>query len=283
MKILVTGATGQLGALVVENLLKTVPAANLAVSVRDAKKAEHLSARGVDVRQADFTAPQSLATAFAGIDKLLLISSSDGDRVAQHTAAIEAAKTAGVKFIAYTSLVDAQKTTFALGNDHRATENAIFASGLSYAILRNNWYLENEASTIQAAAQGAPWLTTNASAKVGWALRKDYAEAAANVLTGEGHENKIYELSGKLLTQGELAALVGEVSGKEVAVQTVDEAGYAEALKSAGLPEPVVGFVVGMTVAIGENVLAIESNDLENLLGHVQTPLTEGISQILKG
>lgn len=283
MKLLVTGATGQLGSLVVEALLKTVPADQLAVSVRDPKKAEHLTARGVDVRQADFTSPTSLATAFAGIDKLLLISSSDGDRVAQHTAAIEAAKAAGVSFIVYTSAPNAQESSFFLVNDHRATENAIIASGIPYSILRNNWYLENEAGSIKGAAAGAPWLTVGGSGKVGWALRQDYAEAAANVLTSTGHENKTYELAGKLITYDELAAITAEVLDKDVPVQHVDEATYSEAMKAAGVPEPVIPFLVGVQVAIANGSLAVDSNDLEALLGRKATPLREGIAEIVKG
>lgn len=283
MKLLVTGATGQLGSLVVEALLKTVPADQLAVSVRDPKKAEHLQARGVDVRQADFTSPTSLATAFAGIDKLLLISSSDGDRVAQHTAAIEAAKTTGVSFIVYTSAPNAQESSFFLVNDHRATENAIIASGIPYSILRNNWYLENEAGSIKGAAAGAPWLTMGGSGKVGWAVRQDYAEAAANVLSGTGHENKTYELAGKLITYDELAAITAEVLGKDVPVQHVDEATYSEAMKAAGVPEPVIPFLVGVQTAIANGSLAVDSNDLEALLGRKATPLREGIAEIVKG
>jgi NAD(P)H dehydrogenase (quinone) len=283
MKLLVTGATGQLGSLVVEALLKTVPADQLAVSVRDPKKAAHLTARGVDVRVADFTSPTSLATAFAGIDKLLLISSSDGDRVAQHTAAIEAAKAAGVSFIVYTSAPNAQESSFFLVNDHRATENAIIASGIPYSILRNNWYLENEAGSIKGAAAGAPWLTMGGSGKVGWALRQDYAEAAANVLSGTGHENKTYELAGKLITYDELAAITAEVLGKDVPVQHVDEATYSEAMKAAGVPEPVIPFLVGVQAAIANGSLAVDSNDLEALLGRKATPLSQGIAEIVKG
>ena len=283
MKLLVTGATGQLGSLVVEALLKTVPANQLAVSVRDPKKAVHLATRGVDVRQADFTSPTSLATAFAGIDKLLLISSSDGDRVAQHTAAIDAAKAAGVSFIVYTSAPNAQESSFFLVNDHRATENAIIASGIPYSILRNNWYLENEAGSIKGAAAGAPWLTTGGSGKVGWALRRDYAEAAANVLSGTAHENKIYELAGKLITYDELAAITAEVLGKDVTVQHVDEATYSEAMKAAGVPEAVLPFLVGVQTAIANGSLAVNSKDLETLLGREATPLSEGIAEIVQG
>lgn len=282
MKFLVTGATGQLGSLVIEQLLKTVPASDVVASVRDPKKAEHLSAQGVEVREGDFARPETLSSAFAGIDKLLMISTSPGNRVAEQQAAIDAAKAAGVSFIAYTSAPNAQESTFFLTEDHRQTENALIASGITYAILRNNWYLENEMGTIQAALQGAPWLTSAGTGKVGWAIRRDYAEAAANVLTHEGHNNKVYELSGPLLTQEELAAILAEVSGKDIPVQQVDDATYEQVMKEAGVPVDALPFVVGIQTAIREGSLAVDSQDFQNVLGHSNTPLSEGFRDILK-
>lgn len=281
MKILVTGATGQLGSLVVEQLLQSVPASDIVASVRDLKKAEHLSAKGVEVREGDFARPETLPSAFAGIDKLLIISTSPGNRVAEHQAAIDAAKAAGVSFIAYTSAPNAQESTFFLVEDHRQTEDALIASGINYAILRNNWYLENEMGTIQAALQGAPWLTSAGVGKVGWAIRRDYAEAAANVLTNEGHNNKVYELSGPLLTQEELAAILAEVSGKDIPVQQVDDATYEQVMKEAGVPADALPFVVGIQTAIREGSLAVESQDFQKVLGHPNTPLHEGFREIL--
>lgn len=281
MKILVTGATGQLGSLVVEQLLQSVPAGDIVASVRDPKKAEHLSAKGVEVREGDFARPETLPSAFAGIDKLLIISTSPGNRVAEHQAAIDAAKAAGVSFIAYTSAPNAQESTFFLVEDHRQTEDALIASGINYAILRNNWYLENEMGTIQAALQGAPWLTSAGTGKVGWAIRRDYAEAAANVLTNEGHNNKVYELSGPLLTQEELAAILAEVSGKDIPVQQVDDATYEQVMKEAGVPADALPFVVGIQTAIREGSLAVESQDFQKVLGHPNTPLHEGFREIL--
>ena len=198
MKILVTGATGKLGTKVVETLLKTVPANQLAVSVRNPEKAEGLRARGVEVRQGDFDHPETLDTAFAGIDRLLIIS-ADGDnetRIRQHTNAVAAAERAGVKFIAYTSLANATESTNLMAPPHVATEAAIIKTGIPYSFLRNNWYLENEIASIQGALAGAPWVTSAGTGKVGWALQQDYADAAAAVLSGNGHENTVYELSG---------------------------------------------------------------------------------------
>ena len=211
-----------------------------------------------------------------------MISTSPGNRVAEQQAAIDAAKAAGVSFIAYTSAPNAQESTFFLTEDHRQTENALIASGITYAILRNNWYLENEMGTIQAALQGAPWLTSAGTGKVGWAIRRDYAEAAANVLTHEGHNNQVYELSGPLLTQEELAAILAEVSGKDIPVQQVDDATYEQVMKEAGVPVDALPFVVGIQTAIREGSLAVDSRDFQNVLGHPNTPLSEGFRDILK-
>ncbi|SDL46779.1 NAD(P)H dehydrogenase (quinone) [Paenibacillus sp. OK060] len=283
MKILVTGATGHLGSLVVEALLKTVSAGDLAVSVRNPEKAEALRAQGVDVRHGDFDQPETLEKAFAGLDRLLLIS-TDGDnetRIRQHQAAVHAAKKAGVGFIAYTSVVNAEKNTLSLAEVHRATEQAIRESGIAYSFLRNNWYLENEAGSVQAATQGAPWVHATNASQVGWATRNDYAHAAAAVLTGEGHENSVYELSGKLRTQAELAAIVGEVLGQDINVQNVDDAAYADIMKGAGLPDFVVSMLVDMQSAIREGALAVESDTLEKLLGRSAQPLSEGVKTIV--
>ncbi len=285
MKMLVTGATGKLGALVVEQLLKTVPASQLAVSVRNPEKAEALRALGVDVRQGDFDRPETLDSAFAGIDRLLIIS-ADGDnetRIRQHTSAVDAAKRANVGFIAYTSAANAGESKLFLAEVHRVTEEAIIRTGIPYSFLRNNWYLENEIGSIQGVLAGAPWVTSAGNGKTGWALRQDYAEAAAAVLAGTGHENTIYELSGKLITQDELVSVIGEVTGKEVPVQHVDDAAYAEIMKGAGVPEFVIPILVGIQQGIREGVLEIESNDLEKLLGRPVTPIREALTQVISG
>lgn len=285
MKMLVTGATGKLGTKIVETLLKTVPASQIAVSVRNPEKAEGLRARGVEVRQGDFDRPETLDSAFAGIDRLLLIS-ADGDnetRIRQHTDAVAAAERAGVKFIAYTSVANASESTIFLAPPHVAAEEAILKTGIPYSFLRNNWYLENEISSIQGILAGAPWVTSAGSGKVGWALQQEYAEAAAVVLAGNGHENTVYELSGKLMTQEELAAALGTVLGKEVPVQQVDDAAYADIMKGAGVPEFVIPFLVEIQKGIREGALEIESNDFEKLLGRPVTPISEALTQIVNG
>ncbi|MBW7454192.1 SDR family oxidoreductase [Paenibacillus sepulcri] len=285
MKILVTGATGKLGTKVVETLLKSIPANQLAVSVRDPEKAAGLQARGVEIRHGDFDRPETLDSAFAGIDRLLIIS-ADGDnetRIRQHTNAVAAAQRAQVGFIAYTSAVNASESKLFLALVHRVTEEAIIKTGIPYSFLRNNWYLENEIGSIQGVLAGAPWVTSAGKGKTGWASRQDYAEAAAAVLAQEGHENTIYELSGKLLTQEELVSVIGAVLGKEVSVQQVDDAQYAEIMKGAGVPDFVIPILVGIQQGIREGTLEIESSDLEKLLGRPATPIREALTQIING
>lgn len=284
MKRLVTGATGKLGGKIVASLLKKVAADQLAVSVRHPEKAEVLRAAGVEVRQGDFDRPETLDSAFAGIDRLLIVS-TDGDnetRIKQHKNAVAAAKRAGVKFIAYTSIVNAQKSKNIFAPTHQATEEAIVKTGIPYSFLRNNWYLENEISNIQGVLAGAPWITSAKDGKVGWALKQDYAEAAAAVLSGDGHENTVYELSGQLLTQEELAAAVGEVLGKKVSVQQVDDATYADAVKKAGVPDFLIPMLAGIQKSIREKTLEVESDDFEKVLGRPATPIKAALTQIIK-
>ncbi|WP_339221036.1 SDR family oxidoreductase [Paenibacillus sp. FSL H8-0332] len=283
MTIALTGATGKFGSIVAETLLKTVPAENIVASVRNPEKAEALKARGVDVRHGDFDQPETLDTAFAGVERLLIVS-ADGDndtRIRQHKAAVDAAVRAGVGFIVYTSVGEADNSSLFLAPVHRATEEFIRESGIPYAFLRNNWYLENEVGSIQAVKAGAPWLTSAGDGKVGWATRGDYAEAAAAVLAGESRESVIYELSGTPLTQAELAAVVGEVLGQEVAVQQVDDTAYAKIMAGAGVPEAALPIVVAIQAAIRDGALNIESGDLAKLLNRPLTPLSEGVRALL--
>jgi NAD(P)H dehydrogenase (quinone) len=283
MKILVTGATGKLGTKVVEALLKKVPAEQLAVSVRNPQKAEGLRSLGIEVRHGDFDQPETLEKAFAGIDRLLIIS-ADGDnetRIRQHTHAVEAAAKAKVSFIAYTSVGNAQESTLFLAPVHSHTEKAILATGIPYSFLRNNWYLENELSSIQGVLAGAPWVTSAGDGRVAWAPREDYAEAAAAVLAGSGHENTIYELSGQPLTQGEFAAALGAVLGKEVPVQQVDDATYGEIMKGAGVPDFVIPMLVAIQADIRKGSLDVASGDFEKLLGRPATPVAEALPKLV--
>lgn len=283
MTILVTGATGHFGRTVIETLLAQRPADELAVSVRNPARAGDLQARGVDVRHGDFDDPASLGRAFAGVDRLLLIS-TDGDnptRIRQHQTAVRAAQEAGVGFIAYTSLANADRNPLSLAEVHRTTEAAIRAANIPYAFLRNNWYLENEMGAVGAALAGAPISTSAGQGKAGWALRADYAQAAAAVLLDNSRESTVYELSGPLATYDDLAAALSQVLGRQVAVEHVDDAAYGQGLIDAGVPEFVAPILVGFAAQIRDGALAVESNDFQKLLGRPVTPLPEALAQLV--
>ena len=284
MKVLVTGATGHFGGLVVKSLLNQMDAKNISVSVRNPEKASSLSEKGIDVRHGDFDFPETLATAFDGIDKLLIVSTDldNETRIRQHKAAVAASKTAGIKHIVYTSVADASHSSLALAEVHRQTEKAIIESGIAYTFLRNNWYLENEVSSIQATNAGAPWVTSAESGKVGWTLKREYAEAAANVLASEGHENKIYELSSQPQTQEKLASVVSAVIGKEIPVLHVSDEVYGESLRAANLPDFLVELFKDIQKSIREGALDVVSSDLEKLLGRKPLSLEEAVSEIVK-
>lgn len=285
MRMLVTGATGHLGAKVVEALLDAVPVDQVAISVRNVEKANHLRARGVEVRRGDFDDAASLSRAFQGVQRLLLIS-TDGDnaaRLRQHRTAVSEAARAGVEFIAYTSLTRADASPMALGQVHRETEAAIRATTIPYCFLRNNWYLENDAGTIQGAAAGAPVVTAAGDGRIGWVLRDELALATAAVLAGPGHENTVYELSGPPRTYPDLAAAIGHVLGRDIPVQHIDDASYERILAGYGLPGFLVELLVDAQRAMRQGALDVESGDLERLLGRPATPLTDGVARILSG
>lgn len=284
MKLLVTGATGHFGGLVVEHLLKTIEGKDITVSVRNPEKARSLAERGVDVREGDFDKPETLAKAFKGIDKMLLISTDldNETRIRQHLQAIASAKAAGVKHLIYTSLAKAPQSSLSLAEVHQVTEKAILDSGLKYTILRNNWYLENELSNIKAVASGAPWITSAEDGKVGWTLRREYAEAAAKVLSSQGHENKIYELSSPAHTQKDLAKATGNALNLEVKLLNVSDKAYAEGLKSANLPEFLIELFTDIQKSIRENALDVEISDLETLLGRKPLSLEAAVAELAK-
>src|SRR5690606_2913094 len=251
--------------------------------VRDPARAERLRRRGVDVRRGDFDRPETLKDAFAGADRMLMISTTGDNetRIRQHLNAVAAAREAGVGFIAYTSVANAGRSTLSLAEVHRATEEAIRQSGIPFCFLRNNWYLENELGTIQAVVNGAPWLTSAGSGRVGRAPRREYAHAAAAVLTGEGHENTVYELSGPPRTYDDLASELAAVLGREVPVQHVDDAAYADSLRKAGLPEPAVAMIVGIQQAIRQGALDVESEDFARVLGRPLTPIRDALREMI--
>jgi NAD(P)H dehydrogenase (quinone) len=280
--IVVTGATGHLGKLVVEGLLEKLPADQVVAAVRSPEKAGGLAARGVEVRRADYADPDSLATALKGADKVLLVSGSEvGRRVAQHQAVIEAAAQAGVRHLVYTSAPKATTSPLVLAPEHKATEELIHASGLPATILRNNWYNENYADVIKQAAETGSFAGSAGDGRVASATRADYAAAAVAVLTGAGHEGKTYELTGDVAwSSADLAAEIGRATGREITYADLPADEHAQVLTQAGLPEPVVGLLVALDANIKDGLLAETTGDLRALTGRPSTPIGVTVTEI---
>jgi len=273
--IVITGASGQLGRLVIEALLQTVPAGEIVAAVRNREKIADLAARGVQVRVADYDQPASLAAAFAGADKLLLISANEvGRRVPQHRAVIDAAKAAGVGLLAYTSLLHADSSPLPLAAEHLETEALIRASGLPAVILRNGWYTENYLAGIPTALQYGVVLGSAGAGRIASAARADYAAAAAAVLTREDQAGRIYELAGDAsYTLAELAAEIAKQSGQAVNYQNLPESEFKAALLGAGLPDFLVTLLAESDVGASKGGLFDDSRQLSQLIGRPTTSL----------
>jgi NAD(P)H dehydrogenase (quinone) len=283
--IAVTGATGKLGRLVVEGLLKKVPAKEVIAVVRDPVKASDFAARGVQVRQADYNKPETLLAVFAGADKVLLISGNEvGRRIPQHTAVVAAAKSAGVKLFVYTSLLRADTSSLGiLASEHKATEEAIRASGLNYVILRNAGYLENHTGQLGAVLQRGSIASAAGDSRYAGAARADYAAAAVAVLTGAGPENKVYELAGDHpFTLAELAAEIARQSGKPVTFNSLSPEQYRKALVEAGTPPPFVDMLVNSDLGASRGDWFGSSPDLHQLIGRPTATLAEAVAAGLK-
>ena len=285
MTIAVTGATGQLGQLVLEELLSSQEPGSLVAVVRDGAKAGALAARGVQVRVADYSDPAALETALTGVDKLLLVSGSEvGSRVAQHTNVVNAAKAAGVGFIAYTSVLAADTTALILAPEHKATEEVIRASGIDFTFLRNGWYTENYAQAVATARQTGAVVAAAGDGKVASATRADYAAAAAVVLTSAGHEGRVYELSGDYAWDfKELATAVTEIAGREVVYQPVSALELVQVLTGAGLDEGTAGFLAALDADTEAGLLATVTGDLSTLIGRPTTPLQQALESAAAG
>ncbi|HEJ8430479.1 TPA: SDR family oxidoreductase [Klebsiella oxytoca] len=281
--IAITGATGQLGQHVLENLLKTVPAGQVVAIVRNPAKAESLSQRGIGVRQADYSDEAALTAALQGVDKLLLISSSEvGQRAVQHRNVINAAKAAGVKFIAYTSLLHADTSPLGLADEHIATEQMLADSGIAYALLRNGWYTENYLASAPPAIEHGVFIGAAGNGKIASATRADYAAAAARVIAEEGHAGKVYELAGdEAWTLSELAAELSKQSGKNVLYQNLSEADFAAALKGVGLPAGLADMLANSDTGASKGGLFDDSRTLSALIGRPTTTLADSIKGIL--
>ena len=281
--IAITGATGQLGQHVIESLLKTVPASQIVAIVRNPAKATALSQQGITVRQADYSDEAAFTTALQGIDKLLLISSSEvGQRAPQHRNVINAAKAAHVKFIAYTSLLHADTSPLGLADEHVATEKMLAESGIAYALLRNGWYTENYLASAPAALEHGVFIGAAGEGKIASATRADYAAAAARVISEEGHAGKTYELAGDAgWTLSQLAAELAKQSGKKVVYQNLSEADFAAALKGFGLPAGLAEMLADSDVGASKGGLFDDSHTLSKLIGRPTTSLADSVQSIV--
>jgi len=278
--IAITGATGHLGRLVIAALLaRGVPAGEIVAIVRDAGKAADLAARGVQVRQADYDRPDALTAALRGVDKLLLVSSSQvGRRAAQHRNVVDAARAAGVTLLAYTSIPKADTSRMLLADEHKATEGMIRAAGLPFVFLRNGWYMENYTDNLAPTLQHGALLGSAGEGRFTPATRADYAAAAAAVLTGPGHENAMYELGGdESVSLADLAAEISTQSGTPVTYRDLPAGEYAAALTGAGLPAARAALLADADLGIARGDLTTESGDLRRLIGRPTTTLADAV------
>ena len=278
MRIAVTGATGHLGGLVIDSLLnKNVEASDIVAIVRNEGKAKGLAARGVNIAVAAYDDEAALKAALNGVDRLVFVSASEvGKRVEQHSNIIAAAKEAGVSFIAYTSLLNLDSSELFLAPEHQATEKMLAESGIDHANLRNGWYWENYAAALETGKAMGKFFSAAGEAKVSGAARKDFAEAAAVVVTTDGHAGKTYELAGApALTYPEIAAQVGEVLGTDVEYVNLTVEEYEKSLVEAGLPADFAAGLAGADPVIEKGALYSESTDLQDLIGRPSTSVAD--------
>jgi NAD(P)H dehydrogenase (quinone) len=282
--IVITGASGQLGRLVIARLLETVPASQIIAAVRDPKKVADLAAKGVQVRQADYSQPATLDGALKDAEKVLLISSSEvGQRLVQHQAVIDAAKRQGVKLLGYTSVLHASDSQLGLAEEHRQTEAALARSGVPTVVLRNGWYHENYTAGVAHALANGAHFGSAGEGRISSASRADYAAAAAAVLTSnEDQGGKVYELAGDAsYTLSDFAAEIARQSGKPVVYTDLPEADYKAALLQAGLPEFVAQLLADSDAAAAKGALFDDSRQLSQLIGRPTTPLASAIAEAL--
>lgn len=283
MSLVVTGASGHLGRLVVESLLERgTAAADIVATTRTPTTLADLAARGVDVRAADFNDPTSLKEAFAGAERILIVSTTDPDRLTGQRNAVEAAQEAGVDLLAYTSIPHAPTSSLLLAADHRATEELIEASGLRYAFLRNSWYHENYTEQLAPALEHKAVLGSAGEGRVSAAARADAAAAAAAVLTGEVDGNQVYELGGDTaFTLTEYAAALSEATGETIAYVDQPVEAYAAFLASVGVPAPMDTVLADADRGLAQGELYVDSGDLSRLIGRPTTPLAVAIRTAL--
>jgi len=277
----VTGATGQLGRRVVTALLKTVPPCGIAALARNVEKAGDLASLGVTVRQADYDRPETLPTALAGVETLLLISGNEiGRRVSQHEAVIRAAERQKVRRLAYTSILHADTTLMAPAPDHRETEAALLSSGVPYVLLRHGWYTENFLARIPGALQTGKLVGSAGNGRIASAMRDDFAAAAAAVLTSRGPVQRIYELAGD--TSWSLTDLAAEIShhaGRKIVYQDLPEAEAMAAMISAGMSERGAKLTSRSDPGIAAGGLFDEGKQISRLTGRPTLPMEEAVAQ----
>ncbi|RUT31103.1 SDR family oxidoreductase [Arsenicitalea aurantiaca] len=280
MTIAITGASGQLGRIVLDKLGAKLPASEFIALARSREK---LADSPVAVREADYTRPETLGPALEGVDTLLLISSSEvGQRAAQHRNVIAAAKAAGVGHIVYTSLLHADRSPISLAEEHRQTEAELAASGIPHTILRNGWYTENYTGTLGGTLAAGAVIGSAGNGRISAATREDYAEAAVAVLVGTGHQGRIYELAGdEAFTLADLAAEISRQTGRDIPYRNMAEADYAKALAGFGLPAPVAAAIATWDTAAAGDALFDDGHALSDLIGRPTTPLAQAISRAL--
>jgi NAD(P)H dehydrogenase (quinone) len=282
--IVVTGATGQLGQLVIAALLKKVPPSSIVAAVRNVEKARDIAALGVQVRRADYNQPPTWDAALKGADKVLLISSSEvGQRARQHRSVIEAARREGVKLLAYTSVLRCDTSLLGLAAEHKETEAFIRASGIPCTLLRNGWYTENYTAGIPGALARGAVHGCAGEGRIASAARVDYAEAAAIVLTAENQAGRVYELAGDTAyTLAELAAEISRQSGKNIGYVNLPEAEYKNVLMKAGFPEVVAALLANSDTGVSRGALFDDSRQLSRLINRPTTSLAASVAAVMQ-
>jgi NAD(P)H dehydrogenase (quinone) len=281
MSTVITGASGHLGRLVVDQLLAAgEPAAQIVATGRDVDKLQDLARAGVTVRRADFADPATLDEAFTGADTLLLVSTTTvGERFDNARNAIDAAARAGVSKVVYTSILNASTARMTLAHQHRRTEDYLRESGLPFVVLRNGWYLENYTDQLPMITQYHALLGSADDGLVSAAARRDYAAAAVAVLTQDGHIGATYELGGTPLTLTEIAATISDVLGTHVAYQNMPVADYTDVLTSAGLPPDMAAAVADADAGLARGELFTAGEDLAKLIGRPATTAHEAVQK----
>ena len=279
--IAVTGASGKLGGRVLDGLLRVVPSDQLVAIVRNPEKGGRFASRGVRVRRGDYSEPQTLASALAGVKRLLLVSGTDlGNRVEQHRAVIEAAKAVGVELIAYTSLLRADSSILPIAGEHKATEELLRASGIPYVILRNGWYIENYTDNLAMPLSRGTFLGAALDGRIAAATRADYAAAAVTVLTTDEHRGKTYELAGDhAFTLVELAREISRWAGRTIPYKDLPAPQYKQALAPVGFPAEIVELLAATDLAIARGDLDSNSRDLHALIARD----TQSLRDVLAG